>query len=224
MEHASDLFGESISWSSIDEAVISHAHIDHFGNAGAVRDRGIPIAVHALDARVLARFVERLAIAARDVALYLRQAGVDADTSESLLHRYRGSKALFEAVRPDTRLRHNDLVGPGWRVIHDARPLSRPDLLARRRCPAHRRPLARPDHTGSDAPVHHAVHGTGQLPPLAAQGRAAPRPNRPRPRGTRGASSRRRVSRLGDHRPSPPPPPRDRQGLLGRSGHDRRGQ
>lgn len=99
-------------------ALVSHAHVDHYGNAGRIRELGIPIAIHELDARVLAAFSERFIVASRDIGLFLRHAGLSEPTVKSTLELYRMGKHLFHDLAPDRRLRNGDVVGPGWRVLH----------------------------------------------------------------------------------------------------------
>lgn len=113
-----DRFGVTTRLADVREAVVSHAHIDHFGNAHAVRSLGIPITIHELDARVLAGFSERLAVASRDLGIFLRQAGVAPDTAKALVDMYRLEKHFFTDLEPERRIRSRDTVGPGFRVLH----------------------------------------------------------------------------------------------------------
>ncbi len=113
------VFGEEARYESVDTAIVSHAHIDHFGGVGDLRVRtGARLAVHELDARVLSGFEERVVIASKDVEVYLRRAGVpDAEVSK-MLELYMGSRSWFKSVEVDRALRDGDLVGNGHRVIH----------------------------------------------------------------------------------------------------------
>ena len=112
-------FGEDARYEAIDTAIISHAHIDHFGGVGDVRVRtGARICVHELDARVISGFEERVVIVAKDIEVYLCRAGVSEEERERLLALYMASRTWFRSVEIDRALRDGDLIGNGHRVIH----------------------------------------------------------------------------------------------------------
>lgn len=111
-------FGVLTSLRDLDEVLITHAHIDHFGNAQRFADLGIPLAIHELDARVLEGFAERFLLATRDYAVFLHQAGVAPADVDSLITLYRGAKDLFTDLEPQRRLRGGDRMGPGWPLLH----------------------------------------------------------------------------------------------------------
>jgi len=72
--HFADLrerFEVRLKIEDVQRAVVSHAHIDHFGGAHDILGRGIPIWIHELDARVLANFEERVVIASKDIGVFL---------------------------------------------------------------------------------------------------------------------------------------------------------
>lgn len=112
-------FDERAEFETLDQVIVTHAHIDHFGGVGDVRKMtGARIAVHELDARVLANFEERLVVAGKDLAVFLRRSGIDETTLESFREMYTLSKNFFRSVEPDRKLRDGDLVGNGYRVHH----------------------------------------------------------------------------------------------------------
>lgn len=115
---ANATFGTSIDLRRLELVILSHAHIDHFGNAQRFRDDGVPIAIHELDARVLECFVERLLLASRDVGIFLRQAGVREEMTTKLLGLYRFEKTMFRELAPDIRLREEDVPAEGLRLLH----------------------------------------------------------------------------------------------------------
>jgi glyoxylase-like metal-dependent hydrolase (beta-lactamase superfamily II) len=112
-------FGEEARYEDVDTAIVSHAHIDHFGGVGDLKIRtGARLAVHELDARVLSCFEERVVIATKDVEVFLHRAGVAAPEIERMLALYVSSRSWFKPVDVDRALRDGDLVGNGHRVIH----------------------------------------------------------------------------------------------------------
>ena len=112
-------FGAEARYEDVDTAIVSHAHIDHFGGVGDLKIRtGARLAVHELDARVLSCFDERIVIAAKDVEVYLRRAGVAPDMIDRMLTLWMSSRRWFKPVDVDRALRDGDLVGNGHRVVH----------------------------------------------------------------------------------------------------------
>jgi glyoxylase-like metal-dependent hydrolase (beta-lactamase superfamily II) len=113
------VFGEDVRYEQLDWCVITHAHIDHFGGANRLRESSrARLAVHELDARVLACFEERLVIASKDVDIFWRRAGVPDDSRARMLDAYGATKRFFRSVDIDRALRDGDVFGPGYRVHH----------------------------------------------------------------------------------------------------------
>ncbi len=115
---AREVFGEPARFDEVDVALVSHAHLDHFGGANDVRDETrARLAVHELDARVLACFSERSILVAKDIDVYLRRAGGDLALRQKLLSMYKGSRERFRDVEPDLRLKDGDRI-LGHEVVH----------------------------------------------------------------------------------------------------------
>jgi glyoxylase-like metal-dependent hydrolase (beta-lactamase superfamily II) len=113
------VFHEEATFADLDWCVITHAHIDHFGGAMRVREKSrARLAVHELDARVLACFEERLVVASKDLDVFWRRAGVGEEERAQMLQRYAVTKRFFRSVEIDRALRDGDILGPGYRVHH----------------------------------------------------------------------------------------------------------
>ena len=113
------MFGEGVRYETIDTAIVSHAHIDHFGGVNDLKVKtAARLCVHELDARVIAGFEERVVVAAKDVSVFLRRAGVGEEERGRMLALYMASRDWFRSVEVDRTLRDGDLVGGGHRVIH----------------------------------------------------------------------------------------------------------
>jgi glyoxylase-like metal-dependent hydrolase (beta-lactamase superfamily II) len=111
LEQIREEWGERIDWPNIRRVVITHAHIDHYGGLGAVRDQtNAPIAVHELDRRVLVNHEERMVMASRALSDFLWRAGVSEANHASLMGMYGWSKGLFRSVEVETPLRDGDLL------------------------------------------------------------------------------------------------------------------
>jgi glyoxylase-like metal-dependent hydrolase (beta-lactamase superfamily II) len=74
--------------------------------------------VHAVDAKVLEDYAERLAVVTRDIEAYWVRAGVPAEARADMLAMYSLNKRLFRAERVDRALVDGDALGPGMRVHH----------------------------------------------------------------------------------------------------------
>jgi glyoxylase-like metal-dependent hydrolase (beta-lactamase superfamily II) len=116
-EEIRERFGVRTRIADLALAIVSHAHIDHFGNAGRMFAEGVPVAIHPRDARVLSRFAERLVLAARDLGVFMLRAGLDPADTARLTAMYRSGKTLFRDQEPQRRIHEGDVVGPGWRVL-----------------------------------------------------------------------------------------------------------
>jgi len=119
LDQIRDEWGERVGWGDLSRIVITHAHIDHYGGLGAVRERsGAPVAVHELDRRVLTHHEERLALTSRAVSAFLWRAGVSDSHHTSLMGMYGWSKGLFHSIEVATVLRDGDLLDDLMLVRH----------------------------------------------------------------------------------------------------------
>lgn len=113
------VFGEDARWEDLDWCVVSHAHSDHFGGVNALKETSrAKLAVHELDARVLACFEERLVLATKDLDVYWKRAGLAPEQRAEMRELYAFGKRLFHSERVDLTLRDQDVIGPGYRVHH----------------------------------------------------------------------------------------------------------
>ena len=113
------MYEEDLRWEALDWCVVSHAHVDHYGGVNHLkRTSTAKLAVHELDARVLACFDERLVLAMKDMDAYWRRAGVPAARRGPLREMYMASKSLFRAEPVDRTLRDGEVIGPGYVVRH----------------------------------------------------------------------------------------------------------
>ncbi|MEW5849790.1 MAG: MBL fold metallo-hydrolase [Myxococcota bacterium] len=113
------VWGERVALADVKVVFISHAHIDHFGDAAFFRQAtGGRLMVHELDARVLTRFEERRVVAAKDMAVFLARAGLGLNERERLERMYLRGKGGFEGVEVDRRLRSGDRILGRYEVIH----------------------------------------------------------------------------------------------------------
>lgn len=112
-------WGERLTWRDVSRIVITHAHIDHYGGLSAVRGLcDAPIAVHALDQRVISNHRERLILGVSAVANFLHRAGVKPELHRGLLRDYGWSKELFISIEVTTILEDGDRLDDMFSVFH----------------------------------------------------------------------------------------------------------
>jgi glyoxylase-like metal-dependent hydrolase (beta-lactamase superfamily II) len=111
--------GGPIGWADLTHILITHGHIDHFGGLHFVRQRSpAPLWIHELDRKVLIRYEERVALLARQLADYLREAGASPEEHEQLMQLYLLNKQLFRSIPVDCTYEAAGMrVGP-MQVIH----------------------------------------------------------------------------------------------------------
>ncbi len=106
------MFGEAIRVQDIERILITHGHIDHFGGLSSMIEAaaGAQIGVHPLDRRVLTHYNERVAVATKNLTIYLQQAGVNAGRMPQLLEMYGFSKQHFHSVNVDFLLNEGEAL------------------------------------------------------------------------------------------------------------------
>jgi glyoxylase-like metal-dependent hydrolase (beta-lactamase superfamily II) len=114
-------WGRRYQLHDLADVVITHAHMDHCGNAGYfVDETRARVWVHELDARVLSAYEERMIVASKDLAIFLDRSGVGPALKQQLMSMYTLSKyALnFSSVHMSDRLTDATTIGNGYRVFH----------------------------------------------------------------------------------------------------------
>jgi glyoxylase-like metal-dependent hydrolase (beta-lactamase superfamily II) len=95
-------YGERMGWDAITHVLISHGHIDHFGGLPFVQEHcKAPVGIHELDRSGLIHYEDRLTIIAKQLRMFLDQAGVSQEKLRRLMDLYLFNKHLFKSVPLD---------------------------------------------------------------------------------------------------------------------------
>jgi glyoxylase-like metal-dependent hydrolase (beta-lactamase superfamily II) len=109
-----------IDLSSVDDIVITHGHIDHFGGTGLVRQiaPNARIGIHELARPVLTNYDERLILTSQKLSAFLKRSGIPEDRMQQLLDMHMIGKHSFKSVQVDFVLNDDDTYWDCCRVIH----------------------------------------------------------------------------------------------------------
>ncbi len=114
-------WGRRYALRDVADVVITHAHMDHSGNAGYfVTETEARVWVHELDARVLSAYEERMVVASKDLAIFLDRSGVGPAVKQQLMAMYTMSKYMlnFSSVEMADRLTDGTTIGNGYQIFH----------------------------------------------------------------------------------------------------------
>lgn len=112
-------FGEAVDLLDVQHAVVSHGHIDHFGDVGFFAGReGCAVYAHDLDVRVIERFEDRIGEVGVALETFLTAAGLDPGTRNELRALHGAAKQFFKSAPCDVRLRDGDRIVDGYVVHH----------------------------------------------------------------------------------------------------------
>jgi glyoxylase-like metal-dependent hydrolase (beta-lactamase superfamily II) len=113
-----DDFGEAIHVADIAHILITHGHMDHFGGLAFMAEQtGATVGIHELDRRVLTNYEERVAIATKDLRIYLERAGIKDAARQELIDMYGFAKKHIRSVDVDFSL-EEDAVFEGMQFVH----------------------------------------------------------------------------------------------------------
>lgn len=108
-----------VAWESLDRVVVTHGHIDHYGGLDFVRARTqVPVAIHALDRRVIEQPREHHAAVGQELARFFAEAGMDGAQIEEAMALYHAPHQRNLGVPAETVLADGDLLDGRFQVIH----------------------------------------------------------------------------------------------------------
>lgn len=94
-----DQYNAHITLQNLHAILITHGHMDHFGGLSFVREfTNAPIGVHLLDVRVLSHYEERRTVAARQLEIYLEQAGISPQHRQNIMQLYLYAKGIYRST------------------------------------------------------------------------------------------------------------------------------
>ncbi len=102
LQQVGSAIGAPFGLKDLTHVLVTHGHIDHFGGLSYVAPRtDARIGVHELDRRNLTNHKERYLFNARQLDVFLGEAGVEPGDWQRLLEMYSLPQALFESSRVD---------------------------------------------------------------------------------------------------------------------------
>lgn len=114
-----ETYGEPITLADIDQIVLTHGHIDHFGGLSFVRQfTSAPVGIHILDVRVISNHEERVIVAARHLENYLIEAGVSDQYRANLMQMYTFAKTFYRSTPIDFLLDEEERLNGDIQVYH----------------------------------------------------------------------------------------------------------
>lgn len=118
-EHIREAYEETVQLGDVDQLILTHGHIDHFGGMNFVLDHAdAEVLIHTLDASVITRFDERLIMATKNLQVYLDRAGVDTALVTKLVDMNKWSKGTFHAAQDVTTFEEGPIPGTPFYAHH----------------------------------------------------------------------------------------------------------
>lgn len=112
-------WGEKLSLADVNQIILTHAHIDHFGGLGFVRQfTQAPTAIHIADRRVITNYDGRLLFASKALSRFLRHAGVSAEQHQHLMAMYLHNKDAFRPQPIEQTFEDGDRLCDLFEVIY----------------------------------------------------------------------------------------------------------
>ncbi|MEI2612136.1 MAG: MBL fold metallo-hydrolase [Candidatus Promineifilaceae bacterium] len=119
LEAIGQTYGEPIHLADIDQIILTHGHIDHFGGLPFVRQfTQAPVGIHLLDLRVISHHEERMIVAARHLENYLVEAGVSDQYRVNLMQMYTFAKTFYRSTPIDFLLTEDEPLNGNIQVYH----------------------------------------------------------------------------------------------------------
>jgi len=115
------VFQENVSLEDVEDVVITHGHIDHFGMIGNEKFKRKNLYIHKEDSEIIRNYDKRTDYALARIDSFLKTAGVSALFREGIINLYRSDKKKFKPKNLGHHiidLRDNDKIIDGYRVYH----------------------------------------------------------------------------------------------------------
>lgn len=112
-------FGRSIDPEEIQNIVITHGHLDHYGNIGYFRENTkAKTYIHEFDVKVLSAFEERVILTSKNVRIFLERSGAPERLIDDMMTMYGHYKTLYRSNPVDHVMKDREKIINGYEVIH----------------------------------------------------------------------------------------------------------
>jgi len=99
LKWVSEKLSKKIDFTTLNEVLLTHGHIDHFGGCYQIRQKSsVRIVIHELDLRNLTNYEERIVVVSKRLEQFLIEAGVEDNRRVEYLDLYRFTKSLGKSI------------------------------------------------------------------------------------------------------------------------------
>ncbi len=115
----SQFYNEELTLADVDNVIITHAHIDHFGGLSYITKKyNAKIYVHEDDADSIEDVPAALGVSQKAIANFLDSSGIETDNLKELMAMYVSGKQAMQGCKVDQRVKDGDSIINNYQVVH----------------------------------------------------------------------------------------------------------
>jgi len=112
-------YGENIHIENINNIIITHGHIDHFGGLSFLHPKSkAKIMVHEKDVDAIMDVETRYLKVHQTIKIFLHQAGIPEEMREMMIKMHKGFKNILKSYPVSKTLKDGDLIINNYEIIH----------------------------------------------------------------------------------------------------------
>lgn len=115
-----EMYHHDVEYATLDQIIISHAHIDHQGGLPAIKAKAplVTVTAHELSIPALVVYDEFRTMLSHRLYSFLRRSGVDAERREKYLELYNQTRGEYQDTPIEYTFRDGDVLFDAIEVIH----------------------------------------------------------------------------------------------------------